>query len=132
MMLDDKGAVKAERFGLDIVFDEVAKSLAAIELGAATPRRSTPEQAKLHRPSFLQLRKPETTLRATRRCSKYRLLITGIPHGHDGECDSLSQPAEWLTGEGQVRPAASSRASRRWPVLSPAPYRGPAATAALQ
>src|SRR5207237_2980943 len=38
MVLDDKGAVKAERLGLDVVLDEIAKSLAAIEFGTVTWR----------------------------------------------------------------------------------------------
>src|SRR5205823_12107058 len=33
MVLDYKGAAKAERLGLDIVFDEVAEAFAAVELG---------------------------------------------------------------------------------------------------
>jgi hypothetical protein len=36
-MLDDKGAVKAERLGLDDIRDEIAKSLATVEFGAAAP-----------------------------------------------------------------------------------------------
>ena len=48
MVLDDKGAVKAERLGLDVVFDEIAEAFAAVELGAAAPRRRTAEQAELH------------------------------------------------------------------------------------
>jgi hypothetical protein len=49
MMLDDKGAAKAERLGLDIVLDEIAEALAAVELGAAAPRCRAAEQAELHR-----------------------------------------------------------------------------------
>ena len=36
-MLDDKGAVKAERLGVDDILDEIAKSLTAVEFGAAAP-----------------------------------------------------------------------------------------------
>ena len=36
-MLDDKGAVKAERLGVDDILDEIAKSLAAVEFGATAP-----------------------------------------------------------------------------------------------
>ena len=32
-MLNDDRAVKAERLGVHVVFDEIAKSLAAVELG---------------------------------------------------------------------------------------------------
>src|SRR5262249_3153742 len=38
MVLDDERAVKAERLRLDVVVDEVANSLAAIEFGATAPR----------------------------------------------------------------------------------------------
>ena len=38
VMLDDERAVKAERLRLDVVCDEVAKPLATVEFGAATPR----------------------------------------------------------------------------------------------
>jgi hypothetical protein len=37
VMLDDKGAVKAERLGVDDILDEIAKSLTAVEFGAAAP-----------------------------------------------------------------------------------------------
>jgi len=37
VMLDDKGAAKAERLGVDDILDEIAKSLAAVEFGAAAP-----------------------------------------------------------------------------------------------
>jgi hypothetical protein len=43
MVLYDKGAVEAEGLGLDIVFNEIAEPLAAVELGTATPRRSAAE-----------------------------------------------------------------------------------------
>ena len=48
MVLDDKGAVKAERFRLDVVIDEIAEALAAVEFGAAAPRRRTAEETELH------------------------------------------------------------------------------------
>ena len=52
MVLDDKGAAKPERLGLDVVFDEVAKSFAAVEfagVGAGgPPRRRAAEQTELH------------------------------------------------------------------------------------
>ena len=43
VVLDDKGAVKAERFGLDVVIDEVAEALGAVEFGTTAPRRRTAE-----------------------------------------------------------------------------------------
>ena len=53
MVLDDKGAAKAERLGLDIVLDKVAEALAAVELAGlragGPPRRGAAEQAELHR-----------------------------------------------------------------------------------
>ena len=63
MVLDDKGAVKAQRLGLDVVIDEVAEALAAVELGAAAPRRRTAEETELH---YLTLAYPiaEITLRS--------------------------------------------------------------------
>ena len=64
MVLDDKGAVKAERLGLDIVFDEVAEPLAAVELAAAAaPRRRAAEQTELHRVDV----RPAVSSRASRR-----------------------------------------------------------------
>src|SRR5947207_7906298 len=53
MVLDDKGAVKAERLGLDIVIDEIAEAFAAVELGRlrriGAPRRRAAEQTEPHR-----------------------------------------------------------------------------------
>ena len=37
VMLDYKGAVKAERLGVDDILDEIAKSLTAVEFGPAAP-----------------------------------------------------------------------------------------------
>ena len=57
MMLDDKGAVKAEPLGLDIVFDEIAEAFAAVELGrlrwTGAPRRRAAEQTEPHRAMLL-------------------------------------------------------------------------------
>ena len=38
MVLDDEGAVEAERLGLDVVVDEIPESFAAVEFAAAAPR----------------------------------------------------------------------------------------------
>jgi hypothetical protein len=38
MVLHDERAVKAERLRLHVVFDEIAKSLAAVEFGTTAPR----------------------------------------------------------------------------------------------
>ena len=43
MMLDDEGAMKAQRLGFDVGVDEVAKPLGAVELAAATARRGATE-----------------------------------------------------------------------------------------
>src|SRR5205807_4310369 len=60
MVLDYKGAAKAERLGLDIVFDEVAEAFAAVELGrlrgVGAPRRRAAEQTELH----MSLSRPQT------------------------------------------------------------------------
>ena len=48
VVLDDERAVEAEGLGLDVVVDEIAEPLAAVELGTAAPRRGTAEQAELH------------------------------------------------------------------------------------
>src|SRR5205823_246087 len=48
MMLDEKGAVVAERLGLDIVLDEIANALAAVGIGAAAPGLGTAEKSKSH------------------------------------------------------------------------------------
>ena len=57
MVLDDKGAAKPEPLGLDIVVDEVAKPLAAVELGrlgaGGPPRRRAAEQTEPHRAMLL-------------------------------------------------------------------------------
>src|SRR5215467_443217 len=50
MVLDDEGAVEAERLGLDVVVDEIPEPLAAIELGAPATCRSTTEEAEFHDP----------------------------------------------------------------------------------
>ena len=56
MMLNDERAVKAEGFGLDVVFEKVAEPLRAVEFGTAAPRCGAAKQAKLHRSSFLAKR----------------------------------------------------------------------------
>src|SRR5208337_842485 len=62
VVLDDEGAVKAERLGLDVVFDEVAEALAAVELGTTAPRCGAAEETELH-PSHPPLRSaPAPTL----------------------------------------------------------------------
>jgi hypothetical protein len=70
VVLDDKGAVKAERLGLDVVFDEIAKSLAAVEFGAAAPCRGAAEQTELHCSGFLQAINSPPRLCRRARCSK--------------------------------------------------------------
>src|SRR4029077_1332813 len=66
MVLDDKGAVKAERLGLDVVIDEVAEALGAVELGTAAPCGRTAEKTELH---YLTLTYPMERLRCGRLCS---------------------------------------------------------------
>ena len=44
MVLDDERAVEAERLGLDVVFNEIAEPLAAVELGATAPRDALPNR----------------------------------------------------------------------------------------
>ena len=53
MVLDHEGAVKAERFRLDVVFDEVAKSFGAVELAAAAARGGAAEQPEPHEQGLL-------------------------------------------------------------------------------
>src|SRR5215469_9256940 len=48
VMLDEKGAVKAERLRLDIVVDEVSKTLAAVGVGPAASDLRAAEQSKAH------------------------------------------------------------------------------------
>jgi hypothetical protein len=43
MVLDDKRAVEAECLGLNVVVNEIAESLTAVELGTAASRRRTAE-----------------------------------------------------------------------------------------
>jgi hypothetical protein len=49
VVLDDERAVKAECLGLDVVFDEITESFAAVEFRTTAPRRRTAEQAESHR-----------------------------------------------------------------------------------
>jgi hypothetical protein len=55
MVLDDEGAVEAERLGLDVVVDEIPEPLAAVELGAPATCRSTTEEAEFHDSPLLSL-----------------------------------------------------------------------------
>ena len=48
MMLDHEGRVVAQRLGLDVVFDVVAKALTAVEVGAAALRLGAAEQSEFH------------------------------------------------------------------------------------
>src|SRR5215831_4676 len=48
VVLHDERTVKAQRLRLDVVVDEITKSLAAIEFRTAAPRRRTAEQAESH------------------------------------------------------------------------------------
>ena len=78
MMLDDKGAVIAERLGFDVVLDEIAKSFAAVEFGAAAPCGGAAEETELHCSSFLPaINSPPRLCRAAI-CTKCGILITGI------------------------------------------------------
>src|SRR6266700_2492042 len=48
VVLDDERTVEAERLGLNVVVDEIAEPLTAVELGTPASRRRTAEQAELH------------------------------------------------------------------------------------
>src|SRR5215469_12346046 len=48
VVLDEESAVIAERLGLDIVLNKLAKSLAAVGVGAAAPGLGTAEKSKSH------------------------------------------------------------------------------------
>src|SRR5580693_4316234 len=48
VVLDQKGAVIAERLCFDIVLDEIAEALAAVGVGAAAPGLCTAEKSKSH------------------------------------------------------------------------------------
>src|SRR3989442_9222810 len=48
VVLHDERAVQAQRLRLDVVVDEIAKSLAAVEFRTTAPRRRTAEQAESH------------------------------------------------------------------------------------
>jgi hypothetical protein len=48
VVLDEKGAVIAERFGLDIILDKLTEALATIGVGAAAPGLCTAEKSKPH------------------------------------------------------------------------------------
>src|SRR5262249_12648008 len=70
--------------GLDVVVDEIAEPLTAVELGATTPGCRTAEQAKLHR---LSLSYRIIRLRHCRRQARDRLVPGGLPLRH-----GLSRP----------------------------------------
>ena len=53
VVLDDEGAVEAERLGFDVVFDEVAEAFGAVELAAAAARRRAAEQTEPHAVALL-------------------------------------------------------------------------------
>ena len=77
MMLDHEGRVVAERLGLDVVFDVVAKALAAVEVGAAALRLGAAEQSEFH-PGHPWLRLPVRDFtvpcqRRARHCDQDRL-----------------------------------------------------------
>src|SRR5271170_1929908 len=55
MMLNEKGAVIAQRLGLDIVVDKVAKSLTAVGVGASSSRLCAAEQSEFHRTLLILL-----------------------------------------------------------------------------
>src|SRR6516162_4949847 len=48
MMLDQKGAVIAQRLGFDVVLDELAEALAAVGVGTAAPSLRAAEKSKSH------------------------------------------------------------------------------------
>src|SRR5262249_60284673 len=48
VVLHDERAVKAQRLSLDVVVDEIAKSLAAVEFRTPAPRLRTAEHAERH------------------------------------------------------------------------------------
>src|SRR5262245_17215167 len=50
MVLDDEGAVEAERLGLDVVVDKIPEPFAAVELGAPASCRSATEETEFHDP----------------------------------------------------------------------------------
>src|SRR5271165_406166 len=62
MVLDQKRAVIAECFGLDIVVNKVAEALAAVGIGPGAPGLRTAEQSKFHCVLLIPL--------STERCSK--------------------------------------------------------------
>src|SRR5215831_2834916 len=82
VMLDDESAVKAERFGLDIVLDKITKSLAAVELGAATPRRRAAEQTELHCFVFPSGEQFTVKIIASAKSLQMRILINGSSQRH--------------------------------------------------
>jgi len=60
MVLDHEGAVKAQRLGFNIIFDEIAKPLGTIELTAAPACRRTAEQSEPHGAGLLHCREYAT------------------------------------------------------------------------
>src|SRR4029077_13160125 len=86
MVLDDKGAVKAEPLGLDIVFDEIAEAFAAVELGrlrrTGAPRRRAAEQTEPHRAMLLGRKTVAARVGAAGQCSKCRFFIAAIAAWH--------------------------------------------------
>src|SRR4029453_15450339 len=112
VVLDDECAMKAKCLGLDVVFDEIAEPLTAVELGTAAPHRRTAKQAKLH---GLPLWCRVTSLRNCRRWAPDRLVAQAKvyrPAGDGPQPPSLS-PAyrPGMAYLGRFQPSQSQMAS---------------------
>ena len=95
MVLDDKGRVEAERLGLDIVLDPLAKALAAVgqfRAGLRALRLGAAEQSEPHGSPHFSVAGGK--VRGRQRYAKYRLFIAAIALRHRSRgCDA----AEALT-----------------------------------
>src|SRR5439155_3524911 len=95
MVLDDKGAVKAERLGLDIVRDPLAETLAAVgqfRAGDRPPRLGAAEKSK-----------PHFFLRSEWRVRRCWMIVTPATAGDPGQPVSTSSAAQRSLSRRNVR-----------------------------
>ena len=130
MVLDDKGAVKAERLGLDIVLDPLAEALAAVghfRAGAGPPRLRAAEKSETHLRSLL-CEAPlaaAARLRNARRYPKCCVIIAAIARRHRRAAESLKFPIRREFSERGRRNLADFLGWPRFPRAEQGIFRAP-------
>src|SRR5262245_33322029 len=115
MVLDDEGAMVAERLGLDVVLHEFAEAGAAVDVGASASGLGASEQSKPH-PLFLLSAGPVVgprgkllTRTTLRRCARIRTNRSTVAYRE-------SRGGEDMSGNGH-RAAADIRSGLDHPVI---------------